>query len=676
MVGKMIKIKYLISIQICLLLFSQAYASGDEGQAGAFLRYGVGGRALGMGRAYVAAANDASAVYWNPAGIVGATRPEFASMYTNLYYDSQYAYMGVVYPRIVPNTRNGLLQFLFGKWSALGLAWTGLASTDYDQMSDVGEHLGQFEIQENAFYLSWARETIGSYGVLKYGLNFKLINQSFPGLINTEALQTDLMNRDWTAGLDVGMQFQPIHAPVFKLVSLRYLLPLQLGVNLQNLIPPGYDSLDGSSVHFPFVMRWGYRYQFNLSDWIPSSWYWMYDVFSKSALVTTMDWEVVDGGSAGHYWGVEGIHPIRESRTYLYWRAGLNNRTEGPSFGAGLCMPFTNAAQLQLDYAYGVHPYLPEDSRFFMTVKFGPQYGSRYFLDESKNYDAKDPAWEDYLLKSLSEYPNPDIRESVELLASECDSSLIPRYFDLIGGLGRAEWLMRDARLLLKLGKIKQARKKASQAADEYYNAYKPAEDNLSDRHLFNYGEALVLTESYADAVKILNRIKKPDLKSSYLVATSYKKMGRWEDAIAGFNQITKMKDEIDLESIVPLAFLGWGESLMGIGSFESAISTFTLLLNRYTGTLDENYPRYPIVVDNYIQDDAQYLIGLSQVQLGHFEEGMLEILKDVRYYPDLEYGRVVSNHMQVMLEMLTNKSWNQLSSFVNQLYAEYLIAH
>ena len=35
-----------------------------------FLKIGVGGRAVGMGGSFVAVANDASALYWNPAGIV------------------------------------------------------------------------------------------------------------------------------------------------------------------------------------------------------------------------------------------------------------------------------------------------------------------------------------------------------------------------------------------------------------------------------------------------------------------------------------------------------------------------------------------------------------------------------------------------------------------------------
>jgi len=41
-----------------------------QGQSGlAFLKIGVGGRAAGLGEAYVAAANDPTAIYWNAAGL-------------------------------------------------------------------------------------------------------------------------------------------------------------------------------------------------------------------------------------------------------------------------------------------------------------------------------------------------------------------------------------------------------------------------------------------------------------------------------------------------------------------------------------------------------------------------------------------------------------------------------
>ena len=40
------------------------------GNAAHFLRFGVGARAMGMGGAFVAVADDVNAAYWNPAGLI------------------------------------------------------------------------------------------------------------------------------------------------------------------------------------------------------------------------------------------------------------------------------------------------------------------------------------------------------------------------------------------------------------------------------------------------------------------------------------------------------------------------------------------------------------------------------------------------------------------------------
>jgi len=49
---------------------------GQVGQTGlAFLKLGVGGRALGMGEAYSAVATDPSGMYYNPASLALASSP-------------------------------------------------------------------------------------------------------------------------------------------------------------------------------------------------------------------------------------------------------------------------------------------------------------------------------------------------------------------------------------------------------------------------------------------------------------------------------------------------------------------------------------------------------------------------------------------------------------------------
>ncbi|RKX99817.1 hypothetical protein DRP77_12610, partial [Candidatus Poribacteria bacterium] len=57
-----------------------------------------GGRALGMGGSYVAIADDATSVYWNPAGLASLSRPAASLMHSSLYGLDSYDFISIAYP--------------------------------------------------------------------------------------------------------------------------------------------------------------------------------------------------------------------------------------------------------------------------------------------------------------------------------------------------------------------------------------------------------------------------------------------------------------------------------------------------------------------------------------------------------------------------------------------------
>ncbi len=65
--------------------------------AAQFLKIGVGPRAAAMGQAYVAVANDAEALYWNPAGITQFDKNDVFFSSTRWLVDLDMEYGGVVY---------------------------------------------------------------------------------------------------------------------------------------------------------------------------------------------------------------------------------------------------------------------------------------------------------------------------------------------------------------------------------------------------------------------------------------------------------------------------------------------------------------------------------------------------------------------------------------------------
>ena len=71
-------------IFIASLIPAATCLAADEGaHAAEFLSHGVGARALGMGGAFVAVADDATATYWNPAGLTKVKKHSFSAMYSD-----------------------------------------------------------------------------------------------------------------------------------------------------------------------------------------------------------------------------------------------------------------------------------------------------------------------------------------------------------------------------------------------------------------------------------------------------------------------------------------------------------------------------------------------------------------------------------------------------------------
>lgn len=76
-----------------------AYAVSKVGSTAApFLNIAVGSRALGMGGAFTAMSNDATALYWNPAGIAGIEKFSTNLIHTDWLTDLRFDVVGAVLP--------------------------------------------------------------------------------------------------------------------------------------------------------------------------------------------------------------------------------------------------------------------------------------------------------------------------------------------------------------------------------------------------------------------------------------------------------------------------------------------------------------------------------------------------------------------------------------------------
>jgi hypothetical protein len=177
--------------------------------AGEFLSFGLGGRALGMGGAYVSIADDGFASYWNPANTALSSHQLIFNHSSN--FDGLLTYDALGYTRPV---KNGGLGLVFVRLSIKGIPYTNNALVDLNNngLMDPGERLDyglitDIQDAESALFLNYSRMYRKN---IFWGANLKLVNKSVGS------------NSAWGIGLDAGFLARLPH-------------DLRLGLNLQDI---------------------------------------------------------------------------------------------------------------------------------------------------------------------------------------------------------------------------------------------------------------------------------------------------------------------------------------------------------------------------------------------------------------------------------------------------------
>jgi len=166
-------------VSLVLLSLLMASVASAQNFAAPWLRMGVGAKAMAMGTAQTAVAEDATAAYWNPAALATLRQFEASLMYTaGMKAERNYNYVSAA-----------LRADRIGTFS---LSWMNAGITGIGQYNDANVRTGSFDVANNAFQLSYGRELGGGFAL---GVSGKY-------------LQEDLADNTGF-GVDAGMLFRP-----------------------------------------------------------------------------------------------------------------------------------------------------------------------------------------------------------------------------------------------------------------------------------------------------------------------------------------------------------------------------------------------------------------------------------------------------------------------------------
>ncbi|MDD5455519.1 MAG: hypothetical protein PHV30_00645 [Candidatus Margulisbacteria bacterium] len=130
------------ALLIIIITFTQISLSLYGGQPGAFLSFGASARSIGMGRAFVALADDSSAAYFNPAGMVQIPTIEGSFFQSNLYNEYQLTAFNLVYPMVD---------------NYIGVNFTQLASNPMELRDEYNISQGSFTDTKSSIGLSYGQ---------------------------------------------------------------------------------------------------------------------------------------------------------------------------------------------------------------------------------------------------------------------------------------------------------------------------------------------------------------------------------------------------------------------------------------------------------------------------------------------------------------------------------------
>jgi len=290
---------------------------------GTFLKIGAGPRATSMGEAFVATANDLSAVYWNPAGL--------SWLNGNQAYFSQVDWLADM------QHRSGVVSISFGDLGTIAGSVITLSAPD-QEVTTVEEPDGTGEMY--------------SYQDIAIGISYsKKLSDHFSFGVTTKYISSSLYRLTASAiGIDIGTLYALPETHLRLGVSLtNFGSKMQyVGDNLERSIDidPTTSGETDRVTAFLKTEQWDLPLSFRVAV--------AYDYFIGENMRVTIGVDAVNPNDNKEQVNIGGEIGYQE---FLFLRGGfksynLDQSEGGLSLGAGLNFPFTESMKSMIDFSY------------------------------------------------------------------------------------------------------------------------------------------------------------------------------------------------------------------------------------------------------------------------------------------------------------------------------------
>ncbi|MBN2070938.1 MAG: PorV/PorQ family protein [Candidatus Krumholzibacteriota bacterium] len=210
----------ILAATVIIVSLASAVTAGEPGTSGfVFLRLGNGARASGMGEAFTAVCDDATSIYWNPAGMAAVEGVELNVTHSEWLMDIRFEQVSVA-------------SEVYG--GVAGLGFTGVYYGELDRYGDSPSLTpdGTFAPYDLALSAGYARDIIPN---LSAGIAAKLIYEKIDFESATGyAIDFGVTHRSRIEGLTIAASMLNL-GPQAKFVEEKFYPPFQLRIGAAHL---------------------------------------------------------------------------------------------------------------------------------------------------------------------------------------------------------------------------------------------------------------------------------------------------------------------------------------------------------------------------------------------------------------------------------------------------------